>query len=55
MGGRLQILHREWGEFKEAIGTALLGTDGGGLDIALGVVLPVFQVLNASCSAFLVP
>lgn len=27
MGGRLQILHREWGEFKEAIGTALLGTD----------------------------
>ena len=27
-----------------------LGDDGAGLDIALGVVLPVFQVLNASCS-----
>lgn len=27
-----------------------LGGDGAGLDIALGVVLPVFQVLNASCS-----
>ena len=30
--------------------SALLGTDGGGLDVALGVVLPVFQILNASCS-----
>jgi alkylation response protein AidB-like acyl-CoA dehydrogenase len=30
--------------------TARLGADGAGLDIALGVVLPVFQVLNASCS-----
>ena len=30
--------------------TAALGPDGGGLDIALGVVLPVFQILNASCS-----
>lgn len=30
--------------------TARLGDDGAGLDIALGVVLPVFQVLNASCS-----
>ena len=30
--------------------TARLGDDGGGLDIALGVVLPVFQILNASCS-----
>jgi alkylation response protein AidB-like acyl-CoA dehydrogenase len=29
---------------------ARLGADGGGLDIALGVVLPVFQILNASCS-----
>lgn len=27
-----------------------LGADGAGLDIALGVTLPVFQVLNASCS-----
>lgn len=27
-----------------------LGEDGEGLDLALGVVLPVFQVLNASCS-----
>jgi isovaleryl-CoA dehydrogenase len=27
-----------------------LGDDGAGLDIALGVVLPVFQILNASCS-----
>lgn len=27
-----------------------LGEDGAGLDIALGVVLPVFQILNASCS-----
>lgn len=31
-------------------GTAALGFDGDGLNIALGVVLPVFQVLNASCS-----
>jgi alkylation response protein AidB-like acyl-CoA dehydrogenase len=30
--------------------TARLGDDGAGLDIALGVVLPVFQILNASCS-----
>ncbi len=30
--------------------TAALGADGSGLDIALGVVLPTFQVLNASCS-----
>jgi isovaleryl-CoA dehydrogenase len=29
---------------------ARLGADGDGLSIALGVVLPVFQVLNASCS-----
>jgi alkylation response protein AidB-like acyl-CoA dehydrogenase len=29
---------------------ARLGEDGAGLDIALGVVLPVFQILNASCS-----
>ncbi len=29
---------------------ALLGEDGSGLDIALGVVLPTFQILNASCS-----
>jgi alkylation response protein AidB-like acyl-CoA dehydrogenase len=27
-----------------------LGADGTGLDTALGVVLPVFQILNASCS-----
>ena len=31
-------------------GANRLGDDGGGLDIALGVVLPVFQILNASCS-----
>ncbi len=30
--------------------TALMGSDGAGLDIALGVTLPVFQILNASCS-----
>jgi alkylation response protein AidB-like acyl-CoA dehydrogenase len=30
--------------------SARLGDDGVGLDLALGVVLPVFQVLNASCS-----
>jgi isovaleryl-CoA dehydrogenase len=29
---------------------ARLGDDGAGLDIALGVALPVFQILNASCS-----
>lgn len=29
---------------------SLLGTDGGGLDIALSVVLPWFQVINAACS-----
>jgi isovaleryl-CoA dehydrogenase len=29
---------------------AALGDDGAGLDIALGVVLPVFQILNAACS-----
>jgi alkylation response protein AidB-like acyl-CoA dehydrogenase len=27
-----------------------LGSDGAGLDLALTIVLPVFQVLNASCS-----
>jgi alkylation response protein AidB-like acyl-CoA dehydrogenase len=27
-----------------------LGTDGGGFDVMMGVVLPTFQVLNASCS-----
>ena len=27
-----------------------LGADGGGFDIMMGVVLPLFQVLNASCS-----
>jgi alkylation response protein AidB-like acyl-CoA dehydrogenase len=30
--------------------SARLGEDGAGLDLALGVVLPVFQILNASCS-----
>jgi hypothetical protein len=30
--------------------TARLGDDGAGLDLALGVVLPAFQILNASCS-----
>ncbi len=30
--------------------SARLGADGAGLDLALGVVLPMFQVLNASCS-----
>lgn len=39
----------------EALGVRLpqsarLGDDGAGLDLALGVVLPVFQILNASCS-----
>lgn len=29
---------------------AALGADGAGLDIALGVVLPVFQILNSACS-----
>ena len=29
---------------------ARLGDDGAGLDLALGVVLPTFQILNASCS-----
>ena len=29
---------------------ARLGDDGAGLDIALGVALPTFQILNASCS-----
>lgn len=29
---------------------ALLGQDGGGFDIMIGVVLPIFSVLNASCS-----
>lgn len=27
-----------------------LGPDGGGFDVMMGVVLPLFQVLNASCS-----
>lgn len=27
-----------------------LGADGGGFDVMMGVVLPTFQVLNASCS-----
>jgi alkylation response protein AidB-like acyl-CoA dehydrogenase len=27
-----------------------LGADGAGIDISLGVVLPIFQVLNAACS-----
>jgi isovaleryl-CoA dehydrogenase len=30
--------------------SARLGDDGAGLDLALGVVLPAFQILNASCS-----
>lgn len=30
--------------------SARLGDDGAGLDIALSVVLPVFQILNAACS-----
>ncbi|WP_224240355.1 acyl-CoA dehydrogenase family protein [Hyalangium gracile] len=29
--------------------SAMLGTDGGGLDIMMGIVLPHFQVLTASC------
>ncbi len=33
------------------VGTdAMLGADGGGLDVMLGTVLPWFQVLNAACS-----
>jgi alkylation response protein AidB-like acyl-CoA dehydrogenase len=27
-----------------------MGADGGGFDVMMGVVLPIFQVLNASCS-----
>ena len=34
----------------EVAATARLGADGAGLDVALGVVLPVFQVLSASMS-----
>jgi alkylation response protein AidB-like acyl-CoA dehydrogenase len=30
--------------------SARLGADGAGIDLALGIVLPVFQILNASCS-----
>ena len=30
--------------------TAMLGADGQGFDIMMGVVLPVFAVLNAACS-----
>jgi alkylation response protein AidB-like acyl-CoA dehydrogenase len=30
--------------------TAMLGADGGGFDIMIGTVLPVFATLNASCS-----
>jgi alkylation response protein AidB-like acyl-CoA dehydrogenase len=29
---------------------AMLGPDGGGFDVMMGVVLPTFQLLNASCS-----
>jgi alkylation response protein AidB-like acyl-CoA dehydrogenase len=29
---------------------AMLGPDGGGFDIMMGVVLPYFQVMNAACS-----
>jgi alkylation response protein AidB-like acyl-CoA dehydrogenase len=31
-------------------GTAMLGADGKGFDIMMGIVLPVFNVLNAACS-----
>jgi alkylation response protein AidB-like acyl-CoA dehydrogenase len=34
----------------EVPASALLGTDGGGFDIMLGVVLPYFQVMNAGFS-----
>lgn len=30
--------------------SAMLGADGGGFDVMMGVVLPVFSVLNAACS-----
>jgi alkylation response protein AidB-like acyl-CoA dehydrogenase len=30
--------------------SARLGPDGGGFDVMMGVVLPVFSVLNAACS-----
>ncbi|MBX7081188.1 MAG: acyl-CoA/acyl-ACP dehydrogenase [Nannocystaceae bacterium] len=30
--------------------SAMLGSDGGGFDVMMGVVLPNFQVLNAACS-----
>lgn len=29
---------------------AILGTDGGGFDIMMSIVLPIFNVLNAACS-----
>lgn len=31
--------------------TAMLGEDGKGFDLMMGIVLPAFQVLNAACSA----
>lgn len=30
--------------------SAMLGSDGGGFDIMIGLVLPIFSTLNASCS-----
>jgi alkylation response protein AidB-like acyl-CoA dehydrogenase len=30
--------------------SAMMGSDGGGFDVMMGVVLPNFQVLNAACS-----
>lgn len=30
--------------------SARLGEDGGGFDVMMGIVLPIFQLLNASCS-----
>jgi alkylation response protein AidB-like acyl-CoA dehydrogenase len=30
--------------------TSMLGPDGGGFDVMIGIVLPWFQVLNAACS-----
>ena len=34
----------------ESLATAMLGGDGKGFDIMMGIVLPVFNVLNAACS-----
>ncbi len=37
-------------EGAEVSKSSMLGPDGGGFDIMMGVVLPYFQVMNAACS-----